>query len=196
MQKDNKTEPNEIPPQKTRHVREGSLFNEILALKNNDIINEQVFEEGFHKINVLNNEMKNWGTQQRVSELDITLPESKENTLQKPLLMNNNDKNMLRPDENLRNLFKSKQMISIPHDEKKERKKTVEVNKNPYEEFFILVRILFIYISVEKLVYFFFVRFSWVKKTGQCAKLNSFHMNEIIEVNSFFLGYFYYFRST
>lgn len=148
IQKDTKAETNEIPPQKTRHVREGSLFNEILALKNNDIINEQVFEEGFHKINVLNNEMKNWGTQQRVSELDITLPDSKENTLQKPLLIN--DKNMLRPDENLRNLFKSKQMIAIPHDEKKERKKTVEVNKNPYEEFFILVSILFIFVSVEK----------------------------------------------
>lgn len=125
---------------KIRHVREGSLFNEIIALKKNDIIDEQVFEEGFNRLNHLNNELKAWGTFQKISEIEISIPTAttQENTLQKPLLK---ERNMLNPDENLRSMFKSRQMLPVPvlnPEERKERKKTESV-KNPYEDFFILV---------------------------------------------------------
>ena len=127
--------------QKKRHERTGSLFNEIIALKKIEIIDDLVFEEGFDKINRLNCEMKGWGP--RVSELEIS---TNDQTLQKPLL---GDGSMMDPDKNMRNLFKSKQIIQIPVEERKERRKSKDLkeeegkqkdrNENPYEEFFILV---------------------------------------------------------
>lgn len=127
--------------QRKTHERTGSLFNEIIALKKIEIIDDVVFEEGFDKINRLNCEMKGWGP--RVSELEIS---TNEHTLQKPLL---GDGSMMDPDKNMRNLFKSKQLIQIPVEERKERRKSKEFkeeegkqkdrSENPYEEFFILV---------------------------------------------------------
>ena len=126
--------PNQDPP-KGRHIREGSLFNEIIALKNIEIIDDGIFEEGFEKINKLNTEMKFW---QRKSEVEIS---TQENTLNKPLLTHK-DKGMLDPDKNMRSLFKSRQLIVLDDKEKKEKKKneiSLEKEKNPYEEFFLLV---------------------------------------------------------
>lgn len=127
--------------QRKGHERTGSLFNEIIALKKIEIIDDLVFEEGFDKINRLNCEMKGWGP--RVSELEIS---TNDQTLQKPLL---GDGSMMDPDKHMRNLFKSKQLIQIPVEERKERRKSKDLkdeegkqkdkNENPYEEFFILV---------------------------------------------------------
>lgn len=134
-----------------RHERGGSLFTEIIALKKNEIIDDGVFEEGFEKINRLNTEMKGFGPQ--ISELDIS---TNENTLQKPILIENC---MIDPEKKMRNLFKSKQIIQIAGEERKERRKTnegpieetignigkKEKNENPYEEFFILVILIDIF---------------------------------------------------
>ena len=112
------------------HCREGSLFTEILALKNIEIITDGVFEEGFEKINRLNSQIKIWK-----SELEIT---NGENLFQKPIIA---EKKMVEPDKNMRCLFKSKQMIAMPVGEEKrieEKRKKNELNH--YEEFFILVK--------------------------------------------------------
>lgn len=121
---------------KSRHIREGSLLNEIIQLKKNEIIADDVFEEGFQKINRLNTEMKVWVRGK--SDIDIS---TVDNTLEKALL--NVEKNaMMSPDKQMRSLFKSKQLITpINLEEKKERKRTESKIEqlNPYEDFFILV---------------------------------------------------------
>lgn len=93
-----------------KHERVESLFNEILALKENEIIGDVVFEEGFDKINRLNSEAKNWGP--RISELEIGFSEK---LIWTP-------KNVDRGE--IKSLFRSKQMITMTEDERKDRRKT------------------------------------------------------------------------
>ena len=93
-----------------KHERVESLFNEIIALKENEIIGDVVFEEGFEKINRLNSEAKNWGP--RISELEIGFSEK---LIWTP-------KNVDRGE--IKSLFHSKQMISMTGDERKDRRKT------------------------------------------------------------------------
>lgn len=92
------------------HERVESLFNEIIALKENEIIGDVVFEEGFEKINRLNSEAKHWGP--RISELEIGFSEK---LIWTP-------KNVDRGE--IKSLFHSKQMITSIGDERKEKRKT------------------------------------------------------------------------
>jgi hypothetical protein len=111
-----------------------------------------VFEEGFEKINRLNNEIKDWGP--RISELEFEI-----RTTEKIINKESNN-------EYFKDLFHSRQIITIPEEKRKigggkdlkneeilrgnekeeniEKKKNMEKKENGYEEFLITLLQFFV----------------------------------------------------